>query len=71
MVEWTVAIQQSTHQPALLPIGVFDAPLAFEKLDMLTGLSCTGGKKQRAAEALGAIAVGVPELVGGVHAQAF
>ena len=36
----------------------------------LTALARAGGKEQRTAKALGTVAVGVLELVGGMHAQA-
>jgi len=61
LVERPIAIEQSAHQAAFLPVGVFDAALAFGKLLMGTGLSSAGGKEQRTAKALGAIAVGMCE----------
>jgi hypothetical protein len=70
MIKRTGAIEQGTHQPTFLPIGVFDTALAEGLLGMRTGLSRRCGQEQRAAKALGAKAVGVLELVDGVHAQA-
>ena len=61
LVERPIAIEQSAHQAPFLPVGVFDAALAFGKLLMGTGLSSAGGKEQRTAKALGAIAVGMCE----------
>jgi len=70
LVERTIAIQQGTHQTALLPVGVFDAALARGKLLMRAGLCGASGKEERTAKTLGPKAIGVLELVRGVHAQA-
>src|SRR3989442_13025515 len=70
LVEGAGAIQQGAHQAALLPVGVFDAALAKGLLFMRTGLSGARGKEQRTAKTLGSKAVGVLELVSGIHAQA-
>ncbi len=69
VVERPGAIEQGTHQAAFLPVGVFDAAFAFGELGMLAGLARACGEEQRATKALGAKAVGVPKLVGGIHAQ--
>ena len=70
VVERPVTIEQSAHQSAFLPIGIFDAALAFGELGVLTGLCGTGRKEQGAAKALSQKAVGVPKLKDGRHAQA-
>src|SRR5260370_24974246 len=62
-IKRTLTIEQHAHQPAVLPIGVFDTALAPGKFGMRTGLSGVCGKEQGAAKA-----VGVRKLVGGVHA---
>ena len=67
VIERTMAIQQSAHQPAFLPVVVFDA--AFGELGMRTGLARACRKEQGAAKALGAKAIGVLKLGGGIHAQ--
>ena len=45
MVEGPVAIEQGTHQPTFLPIGILDAAFGFGELGMLTGLPCTCRKE--------------------------
>ena len=70
VIERTMAIQQSAHQPAFLPVRVFDAAFALDKLGMLAGGSRRLRKEQGTAKALHAIATGVLELEGGMHAQA-
>src|SRR5438552_4121646 len=70
MVERSVTIEQRAHQPAFLPIGIFDAAFTFGELGVLTGLSCAGRKEQGAAKALREKAVGVPKLKDGSHPQA-
>src|SRR5258708_5712080 len=71
VVERTGAIEQGTHQPTFLPIGVFDTPLGFGELRMSTRCSCRLRKEQRTAKALSTKAVGVLKEEGGMHAQAF
>src|SRR5947209_1245294 len=71
LVERTVAIERHLHLPAQFPIEVFDAALLLEKRLLVTGLPRGVGKEQRAAKALGAIARGMRELIGGMHAQPF
>ncbi len=71
VVEGTIAIQQSAHQPPFLPVEVFDTALTFGKLGMLTARSSQLRKEQGTAKALSAIAVGVLKEEGGMHAQAF
>ena len=70
MIERAISIQQGPHQPAFLPIGVFDTAFAKGLLGMRTALARADGKEQGAAKALGAKAVGVLEWVGRGHAQA-
>src|SRR6266851_7093456 len=70
MVERARAIEQHAHQPAFLPIRVFDAAFAFGELGMRTGLARACRKEQGAAKALGAKAIGVLKLVRGMHTQA-
>ena len=71
MVERPVTIESDAHLSPQFPVKIFDTALAFTELSVLTGLFRDVGKEQGAAEALGAVAVGVGELVGGVHAQPF
>src|SRR5207302_3052811 len=71
VIERPIAIQGDTHLPTQFPVEVFDAALAFGKLGMVTRLAGRLGKQQRAAKALGAVAIGVRELKGGMHAPAF
>ena len=70
LVERAVSIQQHPHQATFLPIGIFEASFPFGELGVFTGLACRLRKEQRAAKALGTIAISVLELVGGMHAQA-
>ena len=70
MIERTGTVQQRAHESALFPVGILDTALAFSELRVLTGLSRRLRKQQGAAKALGAEAVGMGELVGGVYAQA-
>src|SRR5579875_2601780 len=70
LVEWARAVQQHAHLPALLPVDILDAALAFRELEVATPMAVGSRKEQGAAEALGAIAIRVGKRVGGVHAQA-
>src|SRR2546421_9905337 len=70
VVERTGAIEQGTHQPTFLPIGVLYTPLGFAELRMITRGSCRVRKQQGTAKALGTKAVGVLKEEGGMHAQA-
>ena len=70
VVERAGAIEQGSHQPAFLPIGIFDAPSPFGELGMRTRFACRFRKEQRTTKALGAKAIGMLELEGGSHAQA-
>ena len=70
VIERPGAIEQGTHQAAFLSIGVLDTAFAFGKLGMRTGLARRLWKEQGTTKALGAKAVGVLKLVGGMHAQA-
>ena len=71
VVERAVAIEGHAHLATELPVEVLDTAFAFGKLRMVAGLAAWLRKKQRAAKALRAIAVGVGELKGGMHAPAF
>ena len=68
MEEGTVAVKHGPHQTALLPIEIFDTAFGFGELFMVAGLLGFVGKEQRTAEALGAVAFGVAEEEGGMHA---
>jgi hypothetical protein len=70
VVERAGAIEQGTHQPAFLPIGVFDTAAPFGELRMVTDLTRSFRKEQGTAKALSAVAVGMPEHEDGMHAQA-
>ncbi len=70
LVERPIPIQQHAHQPTGLDIEVFDAAFLFEKLFMLAGLAGGLLEEQRTTVALGAIALGMLELIGRLHAQA-
>ncbi len=70
VVEWTVAIEGDTHQSACFDIDVLDTTFAFAKLLMQADLVRCLRKEQRATEPLGAIAIGMIELIGRMHAQA-
>ncbi len=71
LVEGAIPIQSDAHESARLDVDVLDAALAKGLLLMWTGLARPSWIEQGAAVALGAVAVGMLELVGGVHAQAF
>ena len=68
VVERTLAIECDTHQAACFQVDILDAACVLAKLLVVTGLACALGIEQRAAIALGPEAVGVLELIGGVHA---
>src|SRR5437660_2503707 len=71
LIEGTLPIEGDTHLGPGFPVEVFDAALALCELLVLTALSVGLGKEQGAAKALGTVAIGVGELVGGMHAQPF
>src|SRR6266516_2440160 len=71
LVEGPVAIQGHAHASTQFPIDIFDTAFAFGKLGMLTTGSRRLGKEQGTAEALGAVAIGMVELKGGMHRQLF
>ena len=71
LVERPISVQQDAHQPAGLDIEVFDAAFLFEKLLVLAGLAGGLGEEQGTTVALGAIAFGMLELIGRLHAQAY
>ncbi len=68
LVEGAVSIQGDAHQSARLDVDVLDAALAKGLLFMLTALSSPSWIQEWTAVALGAVAIGMPELVGRVHA---
>src|SRR5207247_3081540 len=70
LVERTLAIQSDAHQATSFQVDLLDAAFRFAKLLVVTGLAGRGRIEQRTAIALRPVAVGMPELVGGVHAQA-
>ena len=71
MVKRTIPIEQHACQSTTFPIGVFDTAFASRELGLVAGLSSALGKKQRAAKALGQIAIGVLEWVRRVHTESF
>lgn len=71
VVEGAGAIEQGSHQPAFLPVGVLHAASAFGELGMRTRFACALGKEQGTAETLGGKAIGMLEREGRMHAQAF
>ena len=70
LVEGAVTIQQGAHQPTSFGIDVLDTALALDELLMVARLAGVLWEEERTAKALGAVAVGMAERVGGVHAQA-
>ena len=68
LIERAMAIESDTHLRSGFPVEVFDAAGALFELVILTALSVGLGKEQGTAKALSAVAVGVGELVGGMHA---
>lgn len=71
VVERAGAIEQGSHQPAFLPIGIFDAASAKGLLGMLTRFSCRFRKQEWTAKRLSAKAIGMLKWEGRMHAQAF
>src|SRR5207302_4880591 len=53
------------------PIGILDAAFVLLELGVRARLARRLREEQRTAKALAAVAVGVRELIGGVHAQPF
>jgi hypothetical protein len=70
LVEGTVAIQGDTHQAPSFLVDVFDTAFVFAKLLMGAALARWRWMEQGTAIALRAVAVGMLELVGGMHTQA-
>jgi hypothetical protein len=70
MVQGAITIQGDPLDTAQLPVDILDAAFAFEELLVLTCLASTLREKQGTLEALGAVAVGVIKLFGGVHGKA-
>jgi hypothetical protein len=70
VIEGTLAIQGDAHQPPSFLVDVLDTAFLFAKLLVVAGLLRRLRKEQRTAIALRAIAIGMLELVRGVHAQA-
>src|SRR5438046_4762887 len=71
MVERPITVECHPHLPTQFPVGIFDTATAFGKLGMVARLSGYVRKEQRAAEALGAVPIGVLERKGRMHEQAF
>lgn len=67
LVEQTAAIEGDAHLRPGLPVHVLDTTLALGELLLLTALAGWHRKEQRAAKALGMIAIGVLELTGRMH----
>ena len=70
LVEGSIPIQCDAHQPAGLNVDDFDAAFAECLLLMLATLACGLGEEQGATGALSAVALGMLELIGRLHAQA-
>jgi hypothetical protein len=70
LVERTLAIKRHAHQATSFQVEVFDTAFVLAKLLMVTGLACALRIEQRTAIALRPEAIGMPELVSGMHAQA-
>ena len=68
LVERAVTIEGDTHETSQLPIEIFDTAFSFGKLSMVTGLISLFREEQRTTKALCTIAIGVIELIGGMHA---
>ena len=68
VIEGTLSIQGHAHQATGFLVDVLDTAFLFAKLLMVTGLLRRLRKEQGTAIALGAVAVGMLELVRGVHA---
>ena len=64
------AIKQDAAQATQLDVDVLDTALVFGELGMVTRLACALRKEKGTAIALGAVAMGMLERVGGMHAQA-
>ena len=71
LVERPVAVQGDAHDSSRFPVEVLDTALLLLELFVVAGLASRLWEEQGAEEALGAIAVGMGELEGGVHAQPF
>src|SRR5579875_400906 len=71
VVQGAVPIEGHAHQTTRFPVEVLDTAFLFEELRMVTAFAVRCGKEQRATKALGAIAVGMHEERGGMHAQTF
>src|SRR5260370_38885404 len=71
VVQGAIAVQGHTLKSAQFPVGVFLTALAFEKLLMVTGGSGGLREEQGAEKTVRLIAIGMMELEGGGHAQAF
>jgi hypothetical protein len=70
LIEWPVAIEGDTHLSSRFPVDILDTATTFGKLGVVAVFSRLLRKEQWTAEALGAIAIGMVELVGRMHAQA-
>jgi hypothetical protein len=69
-VKGAIAIQSHPHESAGFDVAILDAAFAEGLLLVVTVLTGAGLIEQRTAVAVRAVAVGVSELVGRVHAQA-
>src|SRR5712691_13306031 len=67
----TVAIESDAHLSAFLPVEVFDTTPALGKLLVVAGLTSPLWHEQGTTKALRTVAIGVGELEGGGHVQAF
>ena len=68
VIKRTVAIEQGAHQPAFLPIRIFDTASALGELIVRTDFACALGEEERTAKALSAKAIGMLEEEDRVHA---
>src|SRR5438105_5053526 len=69
VVERAVTVEQGTHESAFLDSDVLDTAFALDKLGMRATLAGGFGEEQGTAIALTAVAVRMPKLEGGLHAQ--
>ena len=69
LVERSRPIQGDAHLPTQFAVDVLHTAFLLEKLLVITALACGLWMEQRTAVALSAIAIGVLERVGGMHAQ--
>ncbi len=70
VVKRPITVQRHTHPATPFPIDIFDAAFALGELVMLARLPSLCRKEEGTLKALGAIAIGMIELLGRVHGQA-